>query len=63
MSITPTANPKGIIEEVNILRSDPKKYSEKLERYKTYFTGDIIQIPEIDVEISTQEGESHILKQ
>jgi len=57
MSITPTANPKGIIEEVNILRSDPKKYSEKLERYKTYFTGDIIQIPEIDVEISTQEGE------
>ncbi len=56
MTTIPTANPKGIIEEVNILRSDPKKYSDKLERYKTYFTGDIIQIPEIDVQVSTQEG-------
>ena len=56
MSTTPTANVKGIIEEVNILRSDPKKYSDKLERYKTYFTDDIIQIPEIDVQVSTQEG-------
>jgi hypothetical protein len=56
MSTTPTANAKGIIEEVNILRSDPKKYSDKLERYKTYFTGDIIQIPEIEVQVSTQEG-------
>ena len=56
MSTTPTANAKGIIEEVNILRSDPKKYSDKLERYKTYFTDDIIQIPEIDVQVSTQEG-------
>lgn len=58
MSMTPTANAKGIIEEVNILRSDPKKYSDKLERYKTYFTGDIIQIPEIDVQVSTQEGDA-----
>lgn len=56
MSTTPTANAKGIIEEVNILRSDPKKYSDKLERYKAYFTDDIIQIPEIDVQVSTQEG-------
>ena len=56
MSTNPTANVKGIIEEVNILRSDPKKYSDKLERYKTYFTGDIIQIPEIEVQVSTQEG-------
>ena len=56
MSTNPTANVKGIIEEVNILRSDPKKYSDKLERYKTYFTDDIIQIPEIDVQVSTQEG-------
>ena len=56
MSTTPTANAKGIIEEVNILRSDPKKYSDKLERYKTYFKDDIIQIPEIDVQVSTQEG-------
>ena len=56
MSTSPTANAKGIIEEVNILRSDPKKYSDKLERYKTYFTDDIIQIPEIDVQVSTQEG-------
>ena len=56
MSTTPTANAKEIIEEVNILRSDPKKYADKLERYKTYFTGDIIQIPEIEVQVSTQEG-------
>jgi hypothetical protein len=56
MSTNPTANVKGIIEEVNILRSDPKKYSDKLERYKTYFTDDIIQIPEMDVQVSTQEG-------
>ena len=58
MYITPTATPKGIIEEVNLLRSNPVKYTEKLKRYMTYFKGLVIQIPDINVQITTQEGDA-----
>ena len=58
MYISPTATPKGIIEEVNLLRSNPVKYTEKLKRYMTYFKGLVIQIPDINVQITTQEGDA-----
>ena len=52
-----TASEKEIIEQVNILRSNPAGYSSKIESYINYFNGPILKIPEINVQIRTQEGD------
>jgi hypothetical protein len=51
-------NPKEIIDYINNLRSNPSKFAEKLEEYIKYFEGQVMKIPEINVQISTQEGDS-----
>ena len=53
-----TASEKGIIEQVNILRSNPKQYASKIESYIKYFDGQILKIPDINIQIRTQEGDT-----
>ena len=47
---------KNLIREVNQLRTNPAKYSEKLEKSKTYFKGTTWEHPELKAGIATQEG-------
>ena len=56
--MTATANPKKIIDEVNKARSNPSGYAQKVDEYISYFTGPIIKIPGINVQIRTQEGDA-----
>ena len=62
MSVKPTAKIKEIIEEINLLRSDPPLYAKKIEEYSHYFTNNIIKIPNINVKILTQEGPAPYLE-
>ena len=55
---TPTANAKEIIDCINILRSNPPKFASKIEEYIKYFKGQILKIPDINVQIRTQEGDA-----
>ena len=52
-----TASEKGIIDQVNLLRSNPAKYASKIENYIQYFQGNILKIPDVNVQIKTQEGD------
>ena len=56
--MTATANPKKIIYEINKLRTNPSAYANKVDEYISYFTGPIIKIPGINVQIRTQEGDA-----
>ena len=56
--MTATANPKEIIYEINKVRSNPSGYAQKVDEYISYFTGPIIKIPGINVQIRTQEGDA-----
>ncbi len=56
--MTATANPKERIDEVNKARSNPSGYAQKVDEYISYFTGPIIKIPGINVQIRTQEGDA-----
>ena len=53
-----TAKPREIIEEVNKLRSDPAGYAIKIEKYIELFNGPILKIPDMNVQIRTQEGDA-----
>ena len=53
-----TASEKEIIEEVNLLRSNPAAYASKIENYIKYFDGQILKIPDINIQIRTQEGDT-----
>jgi hypothetical protein len=55
---TATACAKEIIEQVNSLRSNPSGYASKLERYTKYFTDKVLKVPDINVQIRTQEGDA-----
>ena len=47
---------KKIVTEINELREDPKKYSEKIAKYITYFEGKTLKIPGRKSGITTHEG-------
>ena len=47
---------KDLIYEVNNVRSNPASYAEKLERYKSYFQGNVWKDPNSNVGIKTEEG-------
>lgn len=46
-----------VINEINQCRTNPQKYAEKIRKYKTYFKGKILKVPEI-IPIMTTEGAS-----
>ena len=45
-----------VIEELNLARQDPKKYSEKIRSYIKYFKGRILLLPN-QIGLMTNEGE------
>ena len=47
---------KELVQEINSARTNPSGYAEKIERYKSYFTGKILKIPNAKVNIQTKEG-------
>ena len=47
---------RELVEEINFLRTNPKKYAEKLSKYLSYFKGNVLNIPERPLGISTIEG-------
>jgi hypothetical protein len=53
-----TAHAKEIIEEVNKLRADPSAYADKVQQYISYFTGKVMKIPDVNVQVRTQEGDA-----
>lgn len=47
---------KELLQEINSVRTNPAGYVEKIERYKGYFTGKILKVPNSKVNIQTKEG-------
>ena len=47
---------KDLIYEINNVRSNPASYAEKLERYKSYFQGNVWKDPNSNAGIKTEEG-------
>ena len=47
---------KAVINETNRIRSNPKSYIPILESYIKYFDGNILEKPDTDTGIETQEG-------
>ena len=55
--MTATAHAKEIIEEINKLRANPPAYADRVQQYISYFTGQTMKIPDINVQVRTQEGD------
>ena len=47
---------KKLVDEVNQLRSNPKKYADKINKYLDYFEGTVLKIPGRKAGIQTHEG-------
>jgi hypothetical protein len=47
---------RELLDEVNQLRKDPKKYAEKINKYISYFDGDVLNLPGRKAGIRTHEG-------
>ena len=47
---------RELLEEVNQLRKDPKKYAEKINKYISYFDGNVLNLPGRKSGIRTHEG-------
>ena len=47
---------RDLVEQINFLRTNPKKFAEKLNKYLSYFKGNVLNIPDRPLGISTIEG-------
>lgn len=47
---------RGIIEEHNLVRTDPQAYAEHLREFREYFDGNLIRIPGQAVAVLSREG-------
>ena len=47
---------RQLVEEINRVRENPKSFIERLEKYKGYFNGDKLKLPNLDYAFQTQEG-------
>ena len=47
---------KDIVDEINDLRANPKRYADKLSKYLPYFEGKTLKIPGRKANIQTHEG-------
>ena len=45
-----------LVKEINELRTNPKEYAKKLEKYAGYFKGKALHIPGTNVGVRTEEG-------
>ena len=47
---------RELVDEVNNLRSDPKKFADKIKKYLDYFEGKVLKVPGRKAGIQTHEG-------
>ena len=47
---------RQLVDEINRVRENPKSYINILERYKGYFDGDRLKLPNLDYAFKTHEG-------
>ena len=47
---------RKLLEEINLLRTEPRSYSNKVLKYINYFKGNILYLPESQKGIQTEEG-------
>ena len=47
---------RQLVDEINRVRENPKSFIERLEKYKGYFNGDKLKLPNLDYAFQTQEG-------
>ena len=47
---------EDLVREINILRSNPKGYIQKMKKYISYFEGNLLKLPGSEASIETQEG-------
>ena len=48
--------PKELIDEINLLRTNPKAFAEKVKKYISFFENDKLVIPEAKIKLRTDEG-------
>ena len=47
---------EDLISEINLLRTNPKKYAKTLSKYMNYFKGKLLCLPDSNAGIQTEEG-------
>jgi len=47
---------EDLIMEINLLRTNPKKYAKTISKYMNYFKGNLLCLPESNAGIQTEEG-------
>ena len=47
---------EALIMEINLLRTNPKKYAKTISKYMNYFKGNLLCLPESNAGIQTEEG-------
>ena len=47
---------EDLIMEINLLRTNPKKYAKTISKYMNYFKGKLLCLPESNAGIQTEEG-------
>ena len=47
---------EDLVKEINELRTNPKAYTKKIQKYISYFDGNLLNLPGSEASIETQEG-------
>ena len=47
---------RQLVDEINRVRENPKSFIDRLEKYKGYFNGDVLKLPNLDYGLKTREG-------
>ena len=47
---------EGLVNEINMLRTNPKRYANKVAKYCDYFKGKVLKLPGSNAGIKTEEG-------
>ena len=47
---------RQLVDEINRVRENPKSFIERLEKYKGYFNGDLLKLPNLNYAFKTLEG-------
>ena len=45
-----------LLDEINLLRTNPRRYSKKVSKYIDYFKGNVLRIPGTNSGVQTEEG-------
>jgi len=54
---------EDLIMEINLLRTNTKKYAKTVSKYKNYFKGNILCLPIQTLEFKLKKEKKHLKKQ